>query len=287
MIETIVIIGLVSGGGYALFKDYKKGFIIVGPALYRLSGGRIKLKINKEDRLLMIAETGVENIQKSVNALRESIAEIQANRDMAFKTGAEQAKLAVDFDQILVSIVNSPDKQQEAHVAAVAKIEAQKRADLHRQLAREQDNILGPLQRDLDSSEMRLEEAKTKASTIKVFVTITASRKCLYPISSNIGVDGATSRGEIDDALYEAEKDMIKSAAMLEMAERSNNGRGRLLLGGVEVDNEMNRARQRAALPPAVEPDPKGILDVEPSSIERCDEDGETVSKPEFRYEKV
>lgn len=288
MIGTIILLAVLGGGGYTLFKDYRNGFVITGPALYKLSGGRIKLKITKEDRLLLVAERGVENIQKNVHSLRESLAEIQANRDMALKTSAEQSKLAEDFDSILVSIINNPDKQEEAHVAAVAKVEAKKRADLFVQLAKEQSNILTPLQKELDSAEMRLDEARTKASTIKVFVTVTVSRKSLYSLNSNIGADGATPKGEIDEALHEAEKEMIKSAAMLEMAHRSNGNRGRLLLGSVEVDNEMNAARQRMALPPASDsklqiPD---VIDIESSARESHDEDeeDEIITEREFKY---
>lgn len=281
MIETIILLAVLGGGGFTLFKDYKSGFAITGPALYKLSGGRIKLKITKEDRLLLVAERGVENMQKNVHVLRESLAEIQANRDMALKTRAEQSKLAADFGAILNEIINNPDKQDEAHVAAVAKVEAKKRADLFAQLAKEQTNILAPLQRELDSAEMRLDEARTKASTIKVFVTVTVSRKSLYSLNSNVGADGATPKGEIDEALHEAEKEMIKSAAMLEMAHRSNGNRGRLLLGSVEVDNEMNAARQRMALPPVSDSRPQiqEVLDVEPSAEKSRDEEDEITTE--------
>lgn len=251
MLELILMVGFVGGGGYGLYKDYRNGFVVTGPFLYKISSGRINLNPTQQDKHLLIAETAVKNTEKNLQTLRESVAEIDANRKMAMKQSIEQAQLAKNFQTILDQIINDSTKREEAQVAAVAKVEAQKRSDLFHNLAMSQSSVLTGLEKELDSAEMELDVARTKASTIKVFVSITNSRKSLYALQSNVSQDGATPKGEIDNAIYEAEKEMIKSATLLDLANKRNGSRANLLLKSLDVDQELENARKRVALPPA------------------------------------
>src|SRR3989344_6353555 len=261
MFETLFFLAIFGGGGYGLYKDSHRGFATTRMLIERVSGGKIRFAQSKETKSLFIAEKAVEDTGKTVHALRESIAEIDANQKMALKESAEQAQLAMGFRDILDRIVNDRTKQEEAQVAAVAMVEAEKRAKLFTNLAHEQARILSGLRKQLDSAEMELDVARTKATTISVFVSITQSWKSLYALQSNVGGDGFTPKGELDNAMYDAEKEMIKSASLLEMANRNNGSRAKLLLQTLEVDDEIAKSRARVTAAPLREDNSQDVFD--------------------------
>ncbi len=251
MFELLFFVAVFGGSGYGLYRDSKNGFINTRFIIEKVSGGKIELLHSQEDKHLIIAETAVANTAKNVSTLRESIAEIDANMQMAMKQSIEQTQLARSFQGILDQVVNNPDRQEEVQVAAVAKVESQKRANLFQGLANSQASVLIGLQKELDSAEMELDISRTKASTIKVFVAITHSRKSLYSLQSSVSQEGLTPKGEIDNAIYEAEKEMIKSATLLDMVSKNSGSRAKKLLSSLDIDNEIDAARKRSALPPA------------------------------------
>lgn len=243
---TIAEIVVTVGAIVFFYKDYKNDF-----ARSREIIAWILDKIKGREGAVSCAERFVQAYAKQIGALREAVATIEANQKIAEKRAFEEAHLAVSFKSVVDEALRR-GKDKEAAAAAVAKIQCEMRADLFREHAQQQIRVAEEMHDGLESAEMEFEIVKTQAETIKVYAALTEAKRQLYGLISEIEAKtGLTAKGNIRQILLTVETDMYKADSMLRLAGRNGRARVESFMRQVEVQNELEEARQRIALPPA------------------------------------
>ena len=194
-------------------------------------------------------EAVVSRFSKSLGVLREAVATLQANYEVAAHQVAEQGKLVQDFRELEEQNLRSGDEDT-ALAAATAAVQAEKRMALYRETAQSQIQAATELQEELDREEPHYDTIQTQAETIHVNSAIAEARQSLYELLSDVQAQtGLTARGTLKQLVEASEKDRIKSGKLLEMVRRSSSSKMRDMIGDSEVRRELEATRQRMSLP--------------------------------------
>lgn len=235
-------------GGLWLWRDYKRDFQGSKTVILKL---RRALGIAGEADDVSRANAAVQLYAKNLGALREAVATITSNHQMAERQSTEQRRLATEFESVEVEALRKGDEDAAA-ASAMAKIQSLKRAELFETHAEKQVIAARVLREELDAVEMEFEIVRTEADTVRVYAGIEEANRQLYQLISHVEAEtGLTARGELKQTLLDTERKMLKSGALLEMAHSRGNGRVRKLLQLAEVRQDLDEVRKRVALPAA------------------------------------
>lgn len=249
LVYGLVQVATLGGSAIFVWQDYKRGFA-TSKSLFEGATRKIR-------RLTGLRESEVEKAQNTVNAwakniasLRESLASIEAGSKQALRQSQEQKLLASQFEDVEVEALRKNDEEA-ATAAAVAKIQADTRFNLFEEHAQAQNEVARVLERELDSAEMEFGMAQTKAETIGLNESISEAQCNLYELVSNIGINGLTPKGELEQAVLRTEHKRLKAGVLLRLAGKTNNNKVRRFMQIAEVSKELDQARKRIALLPA------------------------------------
>lgn len=238
----------VGAGGLWVYKDYRSGFLGTKAIANKVRGALgLGGKTSESERAALI----VQNYVKGVGQLREAVAMIEANYEIAGKKAKEQYLVADRFENIKEEAMRKGDEKTVA-AAAKGKLEAKKRADLNRGLASEQVEIAQALHAELEARETDLDVVRTEAETVVVFEAIDTARRHLYQLISRVdAVSGLTVRGELEAIRERSERKMLQSGHLVKMAQNHGGDRLNQLLQLSEVKDDIEETRRRISLPPA------------------------------------
>lgn len=237
-------------GGLYFYADYKRGFVST-KALVERAGTKFRQITGIRESETDKANRAVEKWARSVALLRESVASIKANHQLAEKRHNEETILAGQFRSIAENALRASD-QDAATAAAMAKIQAEHRAQLFGEYAQEQMQVARILEQELEGVEVEYDIIRTQAETVKVNTEISEAKRNLYGLVSSIEAQtGFTARGLLEQAVINTEHEKLKTSAMLDMASKHSSSRVRRFMQLSEVNRELDETRRRIALLPA------------------------------------
>lgn len=258
-------LGIVGVTLFYLWIDYRRGFASIKYAIERAydMGQRLfHFQVDENKRARAI----VSRFAQHLGVLREAVATLQANYEVAMRQAKEQEKLAQDFRQLGEAKLREGDEDT-AHAAASAEAEAEKRMNSYVEMAESQVLAAEELQQDLDQEELDFAKVEMQAETINVEHVIAEAKLQLYALLSDVEArTGLTSRGALKQLLESSRVNRIKSDKLLAMARRSSNGRMRNMIEDGDVRQKLEAMRQRIALP-------EGISHNGATMIERSEDD--------------
>ena len=250
MIWGVMELVFVGGAGLFLYQDYKRGFVTT-KALAEKAGSKFRQLTGIRESEVDKANRAVEQWSRQVGVLRESVASIKANHQLAEKRNREEMVLVSQFNKVQENALRVND-QDAAAAAAMAKIQAAQRATLFAEHAIEQIQVARALEQELEGVEVEFDIIRTQAETVRVNAEISEARRNLYELTSSIEAKtGFTSRGVLEQALINTEHEKLKSGALLDMAFKHSSSRVHRYMQLAEVNEELDQARKRIALPPA------------------------------------
>lgn len=249
LVFGVIQLVALGGGGIFVYQDYKHGFVTSKAILAGASHKFRRLTGIKESETDKATET-VEKWAVNIAKLREAVASVSANSQLAVKQSQEQRFLVSQFSQVEEEALRKNDEEA-ATVAAVAKIESERRSNLYAEHAQSQAEVAQVLERDLDISEMEFCKAQTKAETIRLNESIAEAQGNLYQLTSSFNVDGLTPKGELEQGVLRTEHKRLKSGVLLRLASKNDNSKIHRFMQDAEVKRELDSTRNRLALPPA------------------------------------
>lgn len=241
----------VGVGGFYLYTDYRRGFPSIKHALeraYEMGQRLFHFQVDENKRARLI----VSRFAQHLGVLREAVATLQANYEVATRQAKEQEKLASDFRQLGEEKLRGGDEDT-AHAAATAEAEAEKRMNSYFEMAESQVLAAEELQHDLDQEELDFAKVEMQAETINVEHAIAEAKMQLYVLLSDVEArTGLTSRGALKQLMESSRVNRIKSDKLLTMARRSSNSKMHGMIEDNEVRQKLEAMRQRIALPEGV-----------------------------------
>ncbi len=250
LIWSVVELLALGGAGLFLYGDYKKGFPVT-QSLYEKGCQKFKQLTGQKEDVIAKVDRLVAGHARNIALLRDSVATIEANVKQTARRLEEQKLLAQDFEEVELEAARSGDEEA-LTVAAVARVETEKRVGCFAGHIGEQQKILEILRRQLDVKEMEFDTVKTRAETAKVVYQITQAKKQLYLMTSSIGTEtGLTVGGQFEQLLLSTEHEDLKTDSLLEMAQRSSHYKINQFRQQMEVRKEIEAVKQRIALPAA------------------------------------
>lgn len=246
----VVELVLVGGTGLFLFQDYKRGFVAT-KGLAEKAGSKFRQLTGIRESEVDKANRAVEQRARQVAILRESVASLKANYQLAEKRHHEEMILVSQFNKVEEQALRAND-QDAATAAAIAKIQAERRVQRFADHAQDQIQVARVLEQELEGQEFELDISRTQAEDVRLNNEISEAQRNLYELTSNIQAQtGFTARGVLEQALINTEREKLKTSALLEMASKHSLGRVSRFMELAEVKQELDEARKRIALPPA------------------------------------
>lgn len=246
MFFFVLELAALGAGGLYLYRDYRQGFPKTKALVVKIQRA---LHLGGEPDEVAIANAAIEKFAQGLGALREAVAEVETNHQMAVQQGLEQSKLAASFLEVEKDALRKQDENTAA-VAAVAKINAKARAELFEEHAQESLKVAKVLHDELDAVEMEFEARRTEVDTVRVRAAIADARQKLYAVISQVEKEtGLTAVGQLKQALVSSERRMLKTGFLLDMASNSGNGKIRKMMQLAEVRYDLDETRKLIALP--------------------------------------
>ena len=254
-------LGLLAAGSLYLWNDYKHGF------------PRMKLLATRARDLIhtlpLLGGNGVASAEKTVarygqslGSLREAVATLEANHDQFARRACESRQIATEFGKVVEEALRAHDEHA-AEVAAVAKVNAERRAELFEKNAQSQQDVARIMHERLDGVETEFEIIKTKADTIKVCAAVADANRRLYELISEVDPQrGLTANGEIETLLLRTEHEELKSMKLIEMAKPNGSSLREKYVRESSVQQALNEARDRLSLPAPGVPKTNGALEI-------------------------
>ena len=247
----IFILELLAVGGVGLFvyRDYKNGFPALS-SMYQRGCGILRIAGRKEDTITRVDRLVAQHA-KGLALLRDSVATIKANAEQTARRMGEQGILAVEWTEVAEEAARAGNDEA-LTLAAVAKVEAEKRTKFFAGHEAEQRRVLKILEDQMAVKEMEFDGIRTKAETARVVHQITEAKKNLYLLSSNVEAEvGLTTNGQLEQLLLGVEHEDLKTDALLEMVQDSGKGRIIQFRQQYDVRKAIEEVKQKIALPPA------------------------------------
>lgn len=238
----------LGGGGIFVWQDYKHNFV-TSKAIMAGASRKIRRLTGIRESETDKATQAVEQWAIKIAKLREAVASVSANSQLALKQSQEQRLLVSDFGQVEEEALRKNDEEA-ATAAAVAKIQAGMRSNLYAEHAQSQVEVAQILERELEGVEMEFAMAQTKAETIKVNELIAEAQGDLYELVSGIGANGLTPKGELEQGVLRTEHKRLRSGILLRLASKNDNGKVHRFMQDTEVRRELDSTRARMALLP-------------------------------------
>ncbi len=257
-------LGIVGITLFYVWIDYRRGFPSIRQAIERLYElGQRLFHLNKDEKKR--AEVIVRSFGKHLAIIREAVATLQANYEVAARHAKEQDKLATDFRQLGEENLRHGDEDT-GFAAATAAAEARKRMQMYEETAQQQLIAAEELQRQLDREELHFGAVETQAETIYLNNAIAEAKNQLYELLSDVEAKtGLTVHGTLAHLLESSERNRIKSGKLLDLVRHSSNGKMRDMIINNEAHMELEAMRQRIALPEGISHE-NGLAKIEPAA---------------------
>lgn len=255
LIANGIALVIFGGGSVIVYYDYRKGFplgkSLLGRAekIYlRLSGAKPKGSVERARSAILIQETNVEKLWKSV-------ASIAAAAQVGYEESQQQILLANRFEKVKKEALEKGDEES-ARAAGLGELEAFRRADMQAKFSEYHGKIAKDLEIRLDQQEQELLLMKDKKATIEVRTQVTDGMNQLYQLLSDVETETgvATPRLILEEELKKSRHEELTAVNLITLAEKRRKLQGKELpqysaTSMEQIQGEINILQKRIALP--------------------------------------
>jgi phage shock protein A len=238
---------LVVGGVLLLIQQYQTGFQGAKRVGAELVRGLYKL-IGTPTPAEQVDEV-VGSLGRHTEAVRREVAKVRAYRQRFIESAASHRTLAARYANA-VGVALSRNEERLARTAAQKKLAHLKTAALFDGFAAALEKIMPTLEARLELTEDRHEAAKASAGILKAELSVATANEAVYQTLNGIESETGIPLGDKLEALRQQTRHQyLTSEHLLQLLPETPDAEIQAFMKGIEVDEELEAARQQLALP--------------------------------------
>jgi phage shock protein A len=255
MFFFLIDAALAVGGVLLLIQQYQTGFqgakqVGAGLArsLYKLIG--TPTPAEQVDQVLG-------SLGRHTEAVRREVAKVRAYHQQFIESSAAHRTLAARYANA-VNVALSRQEERLARAAAHKKIAHVKTAALFDGFAAALEKIIPTLDARLELTEDRHEAAKASAGILKAELAVATANEEVYQTLSGIEAETGIPLGaKLEGLRQQTRHQYLTSEHLLQLLPATPDAEIETFMKGIEVDEELDAARQQLSLPrPETSPRP-------------------------------
>jgi phage shock protein A len=243
---------LAVGGILLLIQQYQTGFQGAKKVGAELIRGLYKL-IGTPTPAEQVDEV-VGSLGRHTEAVRREVAKVRAYHQQFIESAAAHRTLAARYANA-VNVALSRREERLARTAAQKKIAHVKTAALFDGFAAALDKIMPTLEARLELTEDQHEAAKASAGILKAELAVATANEEVYQTLSGIESETGIPLGtKLEDLRQQTRHQYLTSEHLLQLLPQTPDAEVEAFMKGIEVDEELEAARQQLSLPRAETP---------------------------------
>jgi phage shock protein A len=238
---------LAVGGVLLLIQQYQTGFQGAKKVGAELVRGLYKL-MGTPTPAEQVDEV-VGSLGRHTEAVRREVAKVRAYHQQFIESAAAHRTLAARYANA-VNVALSRTEERLARMAAQKKLAHVKTAALFDGFAAALEKIMPTLEARLELAEDRHEAAKATAGILKAELSIATANEEVYQTLSGIESETGIPLGDkLEELRQRTRHEYLTSEHLLQLMPETPDAEIQSFMKGIEVDEELDAARQQLALP--------------------------------------
>jgi phage shock protein A len=247
MFFFLIDAALAVGGVLLLIQQYQTGFQGAKRVGQQLGRGLYKL-IGTPTPAEQVDEV-VGSLGRHTEAVRREVAKVRASHQQFIESAAAHRTLAARYANA-VNVALSRKEERLARAAAQKKIAHVKTATLFEGFAAALGKIMPALEARLELTEDRHEAAKASAGILKAELSVAAANEEVYQTLSGIESETGIPLGaKLEELRQQTRHQYLTSEHLLQLMPETPDAEIEAFMKGIEVDEELDAARQQLSLP--------------------------------------
>jgi phage shock protein A len=240
---------LVVGGVWLLIQQYQTGFQGAKKVGSELVRGLYKL-IGTPTPADQVDEV-VGSLGRHTEAVRREVAKVKAYHQQFIESSAAHRTLAARYAHA-VNVALPRNEERLARMAAQKKLAHVKTAALFDGFAAALEKIMPTLEARLELTEDRHEAAKATAGILKAELSIATANEEVYQTLSGIESETGVPLGDkLEELRQRTRHEYLTSEHLLQLMPETPDAEIEAYMKGIDVDEELDAARQQLSLPHA------------------------------------
>jgi phage shock protein A len=249
MFFFLIDAALAVGGVLLLIQQYQTGFQGAKKVGAEVLRGLYKL-VGTPTPAEQVDEV-VGSLGRHTEAVRREVAKVRAYHQQFIESAAAHRTLAARYAHA-VNVALSRKEERLARTAAQKKIAHVKTAALFDGFAAALDKIIPTLEARLELTEDRHEAAKASAGILKAELAVATANEAVYQTLSGIESETGIPLGDkLEELRQQTRHQYLTSEHLLQLLPQTPDAEIEAFMKGIEVDEELDAARQQLALPRA------------------------------------
>jgi phage shock protein A len=245
---------LAVGGVLLLIQQYQTGFQGAKKVGAELVRGLYKL-MGTPTPAEQVDEV-VGSLGRHTEAVRREVAKVRAYHQQFIESAAAHRTLAARYANA-VNVALSRTEERLARMAAQKKLAHVKTAALFDGFAAALEKIMPTLEARLELTEDRHEAAKATAGILKAELSIATANEEVYQTLSGIESETGIPLGDkLEELRQRTRHEYLTSEHLLQLMPETPDAEIEAYMKGIDVDEELDAARQQLSLPRAATPKP-------------------------------
>jgi phage shock protein A len=252
MFFFLIDAALAVGGVWLLIRQYQTGFQGAKQVGAELVRGLYKM-LGTPTPAEQVDEV-VGSLGRHTEAVRREVATVKAYHQQFIESAAAHRGLAERYAHA-VNVALSRQEERLARGAAQKKLAHLKSAALFDGFAAALEKIMPTLEARLELTEDRHEAAKASAGILKAELSVATANEAVYQTLN--GIESATGiplGAKLDELRQQTRHQYLTSEHLLQLLPASPDAEIEAFMKSIEVDEELNEARQQLSLPCAQPP---------------------------------
>jgi phage shock protein A len=247
MFFFLIDAALAVGGVLLLIQQYQTGFQGAKKVGAELVRGLYKM-IGTPMPEAQVDEV-VGSIGRHTEAVRREVAKVRAYHQQFIESAGAHRTLAARYANA-VNVALSRQEERLARAAAQKKIAHVKTAALFDGFAAALEKIMPTLEARLELTEDRHEAAKASAGILKAELSVATANEEVYQTLSGLESETGIPLGDkLEDLRQQTRHQYLTSEHLLQLLPETPDAEIEAFMKGIEVDEELDAARQQLALP--------------------------------------
>jgi phage shock protein A len=247
MFFFLIDAALAVGGVLLLIQQYQTGFQGAKKVGAEVVRGLYKL-IGTPTPAEQVDEV-VGSLARHTEAVRREVAKVRAYHQQFIESAAAHRTLAARYANA-VNVALSRKEERLARTAAQKKLAHVKTATLFDGFAAALEKIMPTLEARLGLTEDRHEAAKASAGILKAELAVATANEEVYRTLGGIESETGIPLGaKLEDLRQQTRHQYLTSEHLLQLLPQTPDAEIEAFMKGIEVDEELESARQQLALP--------------------------------------
>jgi phage shock protein A len=195
----------------------------------------------------------VGSLGRHTEAVRREVAKVRAHHQQFIESAATHRTLAARYANA-VDVALARQEERLARMAAQKKLAHLKTAALFEGFGAALEKIMPTLEARLELTEDQHEAAKASAGILKAEIAVATANEAVYQTLSGIEAETGIPLGDkLEELRQQTRHQYLTSEHLLQLLPETPDAEIQAFMTGLEVDEELEAARQQLSLP---RPDP-------------------------------